>query len=35
MFERFTSVSLSRGLSDEAAITTLSTLWRKTLSGNP
>lgn len=34
LFERFTSVSLSQGLSDEAAITTLSTIWRKTLYGN-
>ncbi len=33
LFERFTSVSLSEGLSDEAAITTLSTIWRKTLYG--
>ncbi len=33
LFERFTSVSLSRGLSDEAAVTTLSTIWRKTLYG--
>ena len=34
LFERFTSVSLSRGLSDEAAITTLSTIWKKTLYGH-
>ena len=34
LFERFTSVSLSQGLSDEAAITTLSTIWKKTLYGN-
>ena len=34
LFERFTSVSLSQGLPDEAAITTLSTIWRKTLYGN-
>ena len=34
LFERFTSVSLSQGLSDEAAVTTLSTIWKKTLYGN-
>ena len=34
LFERFTSVSLSQGLSDDAAITTLSTIWRKTLYGD-
>ena len=34
LFERFTSVSLSRGLSDEAAVATLSTIWRKTLYGH-
>ena len=34
MFEGFTSVGLSHGLSDDAAITTLSTVWRKTLYGN-
>ena len=34
LFERFTSVSLSRGLSDEAAVTTLTTIWKKTLYGN-
>lgn len=33
LFERFTSVSLSAGLSDDAAVTTLSTIWRKTLYG--
>lgn len=33
LFERFTSVSLSLGLSDAAAVTTLSTIWRKTLYG--
>lgn len=33
LFERFTSVSLSEGLSDDAAVTTLSTIWRKTLYG--
>ena len=35
LFERFTSVSVSEGLSDEAAITTLSTIWKKTLYGRP
>lgn len=35
LFERFTSVSLAEGLSDDAAITTLSTIWRKTLYGEP
>ena len=35
LFERFTSVSLSEGLSDEAAIATLSTIWKKTLYGRP
>ena len=34
LFERFTSVGVSRGLPDEAAISTLATLWRKTLYGN-
>lgn len=34
LFERFTSVSLSKGLSDDAAITTLSTIWKKTLYGH-
>ncbi|MBJ7401389.1 TetR/AcrR family transcriptional regulator [Mycolicibacterium sp.] len=33
LFERFTSVSLTEGLSDEAAIATLSTIWKKTLYG--
>jgi AcrR family transcriptional regulator len=33
LFERFTSVSLSEGLSDHAAVTTLSTIWRRTLYG--
>lgn len=33
LFERFTSVSLAEGLSDDAAVTTLSTIWRKTLYG--
>ena len=35
LFERFTSVSLAEGLSDEAAVTALSTIWKKTLYGNP
>ncbi len=35
LFERFTSVSLWEGLSDDAAVTTLSTIWRKTLYGQP
>lgn len=34
LFERFTSVSLSRGLSDEDAVATLSTIWKKTLYGH-
>lgn len=33
LFERFTSVSLSHGLTDAAAVATLSTIWRKTLYG--
>lgn len=33
LFERFTSVSLAEGLSDDAAVTTLSTIWKKTLYG--
>jgi len=33
LFERFTSVSVSEGLSDEAAVATLSTIWQKTLYG--
>lgn len=33
LFERFTSVSLAQGLSDEAAVATLSTIWKKTLYG--
>lgn len=33
LFERFTSVSLSQGLSDADAMSTLSTIWRKTLYG--
>lgn len=35
LFERFTSVSIAAGLSDEAAITTLSTIWSRTLYGVP
>lgn len=35
LFERFTSISLSAGLSDDAAVTTLSTIWKKTLYGEP
>lgn len=35
LFERFTSVSLAEGLSDDAAVSTLSTIWRKTLYGSP
>ena len=34
LFERFTSVSLSHGLSDDAAVTTLSTIWRNTVYGS-
>lgn len=34
LFERFTSVSLSHGLSDEAAIATLCAIWKKTLYGD-
>lgn len=33
LFERFTSVSVSHGLSDDAAVATLSTIWKKTLYG--
>jgi AcrR family transcriptional regulator len=33
LFERFTSVGLAAGLSDDAAVTTLSTIWKKTLYG--
>jgi AcrR family transcriptional regulator len=33
LFERFTSVSVSEGLSDDAAVATLSTIWQKTLYG--
>jgi len=35
LFERFTSVSLSEGLTDDVAVATLSTIWRKTLYGDP
>ena len=35
LFERFTSVSLSAGVPDEAAVSTLSTIWQKTLYGAP
>lgn len=34
LFERFTSVSLAEGLADDAAVTTLSTIWKKTLYGD-
>jgi hypothetical protein len=34
LFERFTSVSLAEGLSDDDAVITLSTIWRKTLYGH-
>ena len=34
LFERFTSVSLSHGLSDDAAVATLSTIWRNTVHGS-
>jgi AcrR family transcriptional regulator len=33
LFERFTSVSVSEGLSDAAAVRTLSTIWQNTLYG--
>ena len=35
LFERFTSVSMAEGLSDDAAVITLSTIWKKTLYGEP
>ena len=35
LFERFTGVCLSVGISDAAAVSTLSTIWRKTLYGQP
>lgn len=34
LFERFTSVSLAAGLSDDEAVATLSTIWRKTIYGS-
>ena len=34
MFERFTGVCLAQGISDEAAVRTLSTIWKKTLYGD-
>ena len=34
MFERFTGVYLAHGIPDEAAVRTLSTIWRKTLYGD-
>jgi len=35
MFERFTGACLSAGISDDAAVSTLSTIWKKTLYGDP
>jgi AcrR family transcriptional regulator len=35
LFERFTGVCPSVGISDDAAVSTLSTIWRKTLYGQP
>ena len=35
LFERFTGVCLSVGISDDAAVNTLSTIWRKTLYSQP
>ena len=35
LFERFTSVSLSEGLTDDEAVITLSTIWKNTLYGEP
>ena len=35
LFERFTGVCLSAGIPDDAAVATLSTIWRKTLYGDP
>lgn len=35
LFERFTSVSVSYGVPDDAAIVTLSTIWKRTLYGDP
>lgn len=34
LFERFTGVCLANGISDDAAVRTLSTIWRKTLYGD-
>ena len=34
MFERFTGVCLANGISDDAAVRTLSTIWKKTLYGD-
>ncbi len=34
MFERFTDVCMAHGISDEAAVRTLSTIWKKTLYGD-
>ena len=34
MFERFTGVCLAHGISDDAAVRTLSTIWKKTLYGD-
>jgi AcrR family transcriptional regulator len=33
LFERFTSVSLAAGVSDDDAVATLSTIWRRTIYG--
>lgn len=35
LFERFTAVCLSTGITDDAAVRTLSTIWKKTLYGAP
>lgn len=35
LFERFTGVCLSAGISDNDAVATLSTIWKKTLYGDP
>ena len=34
MFERFTGVSLAHGISDDVAVRTLATIWKKTLYGD-
>lgn len=34
MFERFTGVCLANGISDEAAVRTLATIWKKSLYGD-